>query len=137
MRKLTLLASVAVLPLYLAGCNSNGTPAVTSTQQTTISQAAATVSASLLPANTIATLQKQCSAAGAMLNAGAASSNAIVNTTAVDGAAYCNQLAVSAPAGQVPATTNSNTASWLPTVIAGVQTAAQLAGVILPVVAAL
>ena len=78
------------------------------------------ISASVLPATTLAQVQKLCAAAQGPL----ASVTGPAANTAVYPIAYCQQLSA-APAGQVPATTDANTQAWL-------QTAIQLAGIALP-----
>lgn len=93
---------------------------------------AATISAAVLPPADLATVQQTCQAAGPLLDAAAAPTMpATVSDTAIPAQAYCQQLAA-APQGQVPATTDSNTPSWLPAVISGVQVAGEVAKVALP-----
>lgn len=80
-----------------------------------------------------AQLQQGCAAAAPFLNA--ATSPAVpasVSQVAVYGAAFCNQI----NAGTLPVTANANSAPWLGQVLQGAQTAAQIAGVVLPLIAA-
>jgi hypothetical protein len=102
------LVAAAALAVALSGC-SGGLPAA------------------------VGSVSQVCQAAGPLLQAASASGNATVSGTAVQGAAYCTQLS----SGVVPATTDANTPTWLPQVVSDVQTAAQVAGVVLPIIAAL
>lgn len=78
----------------------------------------------------VETVQQLCAAATPMLTAGAASSNATVSGTAVYGTAFCSVV----NAGGTPATTDANSPAWLQSVITGVQVAAQIGGVVLPLI---
>lgn len=94
-------------------------------------QFAATVTPAALPPAQLAKVQQTCQVAQPMLVVAADPSlPANVAQTAAYGAAYCQQLL----AGTVPATTDANTPAWLPKVIEGVQIAAAVAKVALPLV---
>lgn len=94
-------------------------------------QVAATVTPVILPPAQMATVQQTCQIAGPLLNVAADPSlPAKVSETATFGATYCNQL----NAGTVPPTTDANTPSWLTKVIKGVQIAAAIAKVALPLI---
>lgn len=115
--------------LSLGACSTSA-PAPAAVQ--TASAAAATISASVLSAADLAKLQAGCaSAAGLLSIATSPVVPASVSGIAVYPAAYCQQLAA-APAGSVPATTTAGTASWWSTALAAAQDAAQIAGVVLP-----
>lgn len=123
-------AALAACALSLAACSL---PASIPTQ-TSVSAAAATISAAVLPAADVAKLQQTCSTAAPLL--GVATSPiapASVSGVASYAAAYCQQLGA-APAGSVPSTTDPGTPSWLPGVISGVEDAAKIASFILPLV---
>lgn len=113
-----LLGTVAVAAMLAVG----GCAAL----QQTAPQAAATISADVLPAGDLILIQDGCALSGGLLASWSKSSNAILSTTAIDGAAYCQQLAA-APAGQVPGTTTSTTWSWLSALIAAAKIAAAVA----------
>lgn len=98
---------------------------------------AGTVSEAILPPADLAKVKAGCTTAAPLLNAAVEPGvSAPVSDTALDAQAYCSQLAA-APAGQVPATTDSNTSSWVPAVVTAVEAAAQIAGEVLPLIAAL
>lgn len=99
-----LFAAGAILSLLLGGCSALSTASNTT--------------------------QQLCAAGGTMLNEASASSNAKVSGTAVYGAAFCNTV----NAGGTPATSDSNSPAWLQSVITGTQVAAQIGGVVLPLV---
>lgn len=82
------------------------------------------------PAATVAppALIQQCSNNGAALALAAASTNAQVSQTATYMNSFCQQL----NSGVVPATTDANTSTWMTTGLATLQVAAQVAGVVLP-----
>ena len=87
--------------------------------------------APILPPAQLTTLKQTCALAGPTLSAAASSTMpATVNETAAPAAAYCQQL----NGGVVPPTTDSNTPTWLPQVIAGVQVAATVAKIALPLI---
>lgn len=95
----------------------------------------APVAASLTPAvlspGQLAQVQTLCQAAQPALNIAASPSMpAQLKETAVYPQAYCSQLL----AGTVPPTTDANTPSWLPQVINATKIAAQVAGVVLPLI---
>lgn len=122
-------AALAACALSLVACSL--VPAASPTQ-TGVSAAAATISAAVLPAADVAKLQQTCSTAAPLL--GVATSPvapASVSGVASYAATYCQQLGA-APAGAVPASTDSGTPSWLPSVISGVENAAKIAAFVLP-----
>jgi hypothetical protein len=117
-RTITRLAAVAVVAAGLAACAG-------------ASERIATVTASVLPEDQLARLVAVCHAAEpALALAAGPAMPARVQEIAVYPQAYCGQLL----AGAVPVTTDANTPSWLSTVLAGVRVAAQVAGVVLPLV---
>lgn len=116
-----LLGTVAVVAMLAVG----GCAAL----QSSAPQVAATVSESILPAGDLTLIQDACGLSGGLLASWSKSSNAILSTTAIDGAAYCQQFAA-APAGQVPSTTTSTTLSWLNGLIAAAKIAATVAGLL-------
>lgn len=125
----TISAYALAAAVSLGGC-STASPPATTTQS--VSQAVATISAAVLPASDLAKIQASCASASALLSvASSPAAPSSVSGIAAYPAAYCQQLAA-APAGTVPATTNSSTPSWLPAVLSAAQVAAQIAGVVLP-----
>lgn len=74
------------------------------------------------------TVQQLCASATPMLNAATASTNATVSGTATYGSAFCAVV----NAGGTPATADANSPVWLQDVITGTQIAAQVGGVVLP-----
>ena len=74
------------------------------------------------------TVQQLCASATPLLNAATASTNAVVSGTATYGSAFCAVV----NAGGTPATADANSPAWLQGVITGVQVAAQVGGVVLP-----
>lgn len=125
--KKTFLASAAALALVLGAC----TPQQRQVAQD-VAPVAATISDTVLPASTVASLKSTCQAASPGLAVATASTMpAAVSATAIDAKAFCDQL-MTAPPGQVPATTNGNTLNWLPGVLSAVETAAKVAGVVVP-----
>lgn len=90
---------------------------------------AGTLTPSLLSPQQVAQLAVTCQKAQAGLALATQVSNPKVSQTAAYPAAYCQQLLAS---GQLPPTTNAQTPSWLPQVLQDAQLAAQLAGVVLP-----
>lgn len=103
--------------LALAGCY----PA----QQQPIAQGAAYVSEAVLTPAQLSIVRLGCQVSGPALARWSTSSNAVLADTAIDGAAYCQQLAA-APAGSVPGTTTPATATWLTALIAAAQLAAMV-----------
>jgi hypothetical protein len=82
------------------------------------------------PDPTTAALIAACQQYAPVLNGGTApAAPTSVSSIAIFGQVYCQQLLSS---GVAPATTNSNTLSWLPSVVNGVKTAAQIAMFVLP-----
>lgn len=79
------------------------------------------------------TVQQLCAAATPMLNAAAVSTNTTVSSTAVYGTAFCSVV----NAGGTPSTADANSPAWLESVISGVQVAAQVGGIVLPLVTGL
>lgn len=124
-RMLETCAGVALAAAVVALCSLGGC-AVPTDAPTPQAPSGTTTGAPAAPS-----LPQLCVAATPLLAAGTASSNATVSGTAVYGSAFCNLI----NAGQTPATQNSNSQAWLNTVIQGTETAAQLAGVILPLLA--
>lgn len=125
----------AFLALLLTGVMLTACAGGAANEGVKVATVAGQASAALLPPSAAQKVASTCVAAGPMLAvASSPGLPAAVSETASYGDAYCRQLVAT---GQLPPTTDSNTVSWLPTVISGVQTAAQLAGVILPIVAAL
>ena len=103
------------LPLALVACSAP--------------QMAAMVTPAVLSSGQVTTLRQTCQIAGpALAVAAQPTMPAQVSETALPAAAYCQQL----NAGILPATTDSNTPTWLPKVIRGVQIAAEVARVALP-----
>lgn len=97
-----LIAAGAILALLLGGCSAVST-ATNATQQL-------------------------CASATPLLNAATASSNTKVSGTAVYGSAFCSVV----NAGGTPATSDANSPAWLQNVITGTQVAAEVGGVVLP-----
>lgn len=97
-----------------------------------VPQVASTISASVIPARQLALIQSGCQAAQPLLDRASSSTKlpASVSGAAIYPAAYCRDLA-SAPVGQVPATTDGNTFSWLNLGIAAVKAAVALAPLLL------
>jgi hypothetical protein len=94
-------------------------------------QFAAAVTPAVLPADQLVQVQRVCQVAKPMLDLAADPSlPPSVTEAAIPAQAYCAQLL----AGVVPPTTDSNTPHWLPQVVEGVQIAAQIAKVALPIV---
>lgn len=92
---------------------------------------AASFTPAVLSADQITKLQQTCQVAAPLLNVAASPTMpANVAETAVYPKAYCDQLL----AGSIPPTTDRNTPTWLPGVIKGVQVAAEVAKVALPIV---
>lgn len=99
---------------------------------TSCEQAAVVATETVLPAADVQKLQQTCVAAQPLLAAATApTAPASVSGIATYGAAYCQQLT----AGAVPATTTPTTPSWLSGVLNAVQLAAQVAGMVMPLVA--
>ena len=114
-----LLPLACILPILVSCSGGNLAPT-----------AASLTPVALSPAQ-IAKVQQTCQVAGPMLAVAAdPSMPATVAQTATYGDAYCRQLL----AGSVPSTTDSNTPSWLPRVVEGVQIAAAVARVALPII---
>ena len=112
---------IATLLLVLASC-SNLAP---------VAPVAASLTPVVLTPEQIATMQTMCQAAKPALDIAALPSMpAQVKETAVFPQAYCGQLL----AGAVPATTDGHTTEWLPEVINATKVAAQIAGVVLPLI---
>lgn len=86
-------------------------------------QLAATATKTALPADQVARLQGICTKAQPLLDVVVAIPSA--KDYAIDAQAYCKEL----NAGVVPPTTDTNTLSWLPSVI---KVAAQVAGFVIP-----
>jgi hypothetical protein len=92
---------------------------------------AATLTPAVLTPAQLVKVQQTCQVASPMLAVAAQPGMpATVSDTAVYGKAYCDQLL----AGTVPPATDANTPSWLPKVIEGVQIAAAVAKVALPLI---
>jgi hypothetical protein len=92
---------------------------------------AATLTPAVLTPAQMTTVQRTCQAAEPMLAVAAQPGMPdTVAQGATYGDAYCRQLL----AGAVPPTTDANTPSWLPKVIEGVQIAASVAKVALPII---
>lgn len=105
---------------------------------TAVAAAAATISGAVLPAADVQKLAAICSTAAPVLSAATSPlAPSGVSQTATYAAAYCGQFTAAAPQGQLPATTDSNTPSWLSQVLTTVEGVAQAAGYALPVVEAL
>jgi len=125
-------AFAACAPIFLASCAPVAAPAPAGSQS--VPAAAATISAAVLPPQAVAQLQQTCNVAAPLLDAATSPiTPGSVSEPASYAASYCQQLAT-APAGTVPATTDSGTPSWLPKVIAGVQVAGEVAKYALPVI---
>lgn len=123
-RAMILVPAIAALAT-LAACT--GGAANTGVAVSQDAAAAATVS---LTADEVAQLKAVCQASQPLLAAATApAAPAPVAQTAVYPAAFCQQLASPTP----PAAAKSSLA-WLPAVLSGVQTAAQIAGYVLPAV---
>jgi len=113
-----LLPLACILPI-LASCSGGN-----------LAPTAASLTPVVLSPAQIAKVQQTCQVAGPMLAVAAdPSMPELVSESAVDGDAYCRTLL----AGTVPVTTDANTPSWLPKVVEGVQIAAAVARVALPV----
>lgn len=114
------VALCAAFAAILAGCNGGN-----------LAPVAASLTPAVLPPDQLAVVQQMCQAAQPMLAvASAPNIPAEVHDTAIYGAAYCGQLL----AGTVPPTTDANTPSWLPQVIEATKVAAQVAGIVLPLI---
>lgn len=116
-----ILAAMLALPL-LAACAGSGT----------VAGGAEAISAAVLPPDQVAQLRTTCASAAPLLAVATAPGlPASIGDTAGYADAYCRQLAA-LPAGQAPPTTDAGTPTWLPGVIAATRAAAQIAGVVLP-----
>lgn len=105
-----------IIALGLAGCASGVSTAVVAT------------SAVLTPAQQ-AQVQAICTAAAPLLAVATGSSvPAAISGTATYAASYCNGVSSTS----VPATTTSGTPAWLSSVLSATETAAKVAGVVLP-----
>lgn len=92
-------------------------------------QVAAAVTPAVLSADQVAGLADTCMKASPALSIAASPGMpAQVRETAVYPQAYCAELSK----GTLPATTDANTPSWLPGTLAALKVAAQVAGVVLP-----
>lgn len=125
MRKYLTFAAVGAAALSLVACSSISSFLTGPT-------ATAVVANTVLPPAAVQQLAATCASAGPLLTTATASTMpASVSQTAAYVESFCQQLAV-APAGSVPATTDANTPTWMMQVLSAVQTAAQIAGVVLP-----
>lgn len=113
-----LIPLACILPLTLGSCGN-------------LAPIAASLTPAVLSPAQVTQLQQTCQVAGPLLNVAAQPNMpATVSETATYGDAYCRQLL----AGALPPTTDANTPSWLPGVIKGVQVAASIAKVALPII---
>jgi hypothetical protein len=118
-----LIASVALIAL-LAACSPQQQQAAT-----TITQAVASQTSNILPPSTVSEIDGVCQAATPLLNAASAVPNQTVAQTATYPQAYCAQLLGSS---STPTTTTATTPTWLTGAISATETAAQIAGIVLP-----
>jgi hypothetical protein len=110
--------AMTLVALALVGCDLLKTPT-----------GAAVASGVVLSPAQLASIEELCQASLPGLTAAVSPSlPASVTQTATYAQAYCQEMV----AGGVPATTDANTPTWLPKVIAAVKVAAQIAGVVLP-----
>lgn len=92
-------------------------------------QVAATGTQVVLTADQLAGVEQLCQAALPGLTAASAPGlPATVSQTATYAQAYCTQLLAGGP----PATTTASTPTWLSSVISATKVAAQIAGIVLP-----
>lgn len=110
MKVLILVGVLSFIAAYTSGCSSTNPPAPT------ISPTALTQ------------LSAQCTNNGAALASASASTNAQLSQTATYMNSFCQQL----NSGVVPATANANTSQWMTTGLTTLEVAAQVAGVVLP-----
>lgn len=113
-----LVAAVALLA-GLAGCSS----------LTTNPTIAGGVAGTILPASTVSALQQTCQAAQPGL---VAATGTNMPATISGGAVYFETFCAQLLAGTVPATADANSPSWLTTGLAALKVAAQVAGIVLP-----
>lgn len=105
--------------LVLTGCSSFTTnPVVTGT-----------VAGTVLPASTVAVMQQTCQAGAPLL---AATTGSNIPASISQGAAYFQTFCQTLLAGTVPPTADANSPSWLTTGLSALKVAAQVAGIVLP-----
>lgn len=110
--------------MALVGCGATGQAVATT----------AGAASTALPPEILANIRKTCAASDpALALATAPGMPAQISGTAIDLKAYCDQLAA-LPAGQAPGTTDANTPQWVGQVLGMLKVAAQVAGIVLPLV---